>query len=108
METVNENVQEATVVENMPQPETMNYEQTVKLSDECVNDMHAALDGFSYVEVSKIFNTVDQFRDAMPINLANEVIRAIASFPYSAVKDFMRVIETDQARYLSLNDVQTE
>lgn len=108
MENMNENVQEAAVIENMPQPETMNYEQTVKLSDNFVNDMHLALDGFSYVEVSEIFKAVDQFKDAMPINLANEIIRRIASFPYSAVKDFMHVIETDQARYLSLNGVQTE
>lgn len=108
MENVNTNVNEAKAVESMPAPQTMNYEQTVKLSDDFVNDMHKALDGFSYVEVSEIFKAVDQLKDAMPINVANEIIRRIASFPYTNVKDFMSTIETDQARYLSLNTPQNE
>lgn len=102
--TDNVNVNE--VVENAPQmpvPETMNYEQTVKLSDDFVNDLHAALDGFAYVEVSEIFKAVNQMKDAMPVNIANEILRRVASFPYAKVVNFMRVVETEQNRYISLN-----
>lgn len=111
METVQNDVEmvsEENIVESMPRPQTMNYEQSIKLSDAFVNDLHKALDGFSYSEVAEIFKAVDKLKDGMPINVVNEVISRVASFPYKSVKEFMTVIETDQARYLSLNDQQAQ
>lgn len=108
----NKNVMnEGTVVEadaTVPAPQTMNYDQTVAFTDAFVADMHTALDGFAYTEVSELFKVVDQMKDKMPINLANEVIRRIASFPYSAVKDFMHNFETNQANYLTVNTPKAE
>lgn len=90
----------------MPQPETMNYDQTLILSDMFVNDMYAALDGFAYVEVSEIFKTVEQLKNNMPINVLNEIVRRIASFPYKNVKNLMNVVETNQGLYWSLSQPQ--
>lgn len=109
MSTENKNVNVEEMVDNMPEPtmpapKTMNYEQTVKFTDEFVRDMTNALNGFAYNEVAEIFKTVDKFKDAMPINLANEIIQRIASFPYYKVAQFMSVIENDQTRYIQLNN----
>lgn len=87
----------------MPAPQTMNYDQTVKLTDAFVADMHMALDGFAYTEVDEIFKAVEQLKDNMPINVANEVIRRIASFPYNKVAPFMHAFEADQTKYVVLN-----
>lgn len=87
----------------MPAPQTMNYDQTVRLTDDFVNDMHNALDTFAYTEVNEIFKAVDQLKDAMPINIANEIIRRIASFPYNRVASFMHSFEADQSKYVILN-----
>lgn len=89
----------------MPAPQTMDYDQTVTLTDKFVADMHAALDGFAYTEVNEIFKAVDQLKNAMPINIANEIIRRIASFPYNKVANFMHSFEADQSKYVVLNPV---
>lgn len=96
-------------VEQMPAPQTMNYEQTLKLSDKFVSDMYAALDGFSYVEVNELFAAVEQLRNNMPINVLNEIIRRIGSFPYRNVVNLMKTVETRQGDYWQLvNNTATE
>ena len=96
-------------VEQMPAPQTMKYEQTLKLSDKFVSDMYAALDGFSYVEVNELFAAVEQLRNNMPINVLNEIIRRIGSFPYRNVVNLMKTVETRQGDYWQLvNNTATE
>ena len=94
-------------IENMPAPQTMNYDQMLVVSDVFVADMYEALDGFAYVEVSEIIKTVEQLKNEMPINVLNEIIRRIASFPYKNVKKLMSVVETDQSKYWSLVSQKT-
>lgn len=95
--------------EQMPAPQTLNYEQTLRLSDKFVSDMYAALDGFSYVEVNELFTAVEQLRNNMPINVLNEVIRRIGSFPYRNVVNLMKTVETNQGEYWQLvNNTTTE
>jgi len=89
-------------MEQMPAPQTMNYDQKLKLSDRFMTDMYAALDSFSYVEVNEIFKTVEALKNEMPINILNEIVRRIASFPYKNVRDLMLQIETDQSVYWAL------
>lgn len=89
-------------VAKMPEPETMNYDQTVVFTDDFVKDMYNALDGFAYTEVNEIFKAVDQMKNAMPLNIANEIIRRIASFPYNKVANLMHNLESDQSRYITL------
>lgn len=98
----------AEAVEQMPAPQTMNYEQTFKLSDKFISDMYAALDSFSYLEVNELFTAVEQLRNNMPINVLNEIIRRIASFPYKNVVNLMKVFETNQGEYWQLINNTTE
>ncbi len=99
----NENVEETqSMNETMPAPQTINYEQKLKLSDKFVEDMNAALDSIAYVEVKDLFNVVENMRNEIPINILNEVIRRIASFPYKNVKNLMHVVETNQSLYWEL------
>lgn len=99
---MNENKEMMEAIEQMPAPQTMDYDQTLKVSDKFVSDMYAALDGFSYVEVCEIFKTVEALKNKMPINVLNEIIRRIASFPYKSVRDLMLQVETDQSVYWTL------
>lgn len=103
------NTNAAAAPEQMPAPQTLNYEQTLRLSDKFVSDMYAALDGFSYVEVNELFTAVEQLRNNMPINVLNEIIRRIGSFPYRNVVNLMKVVETNQGEYWQLvNNTTTE
>lgn len=98
----NENKTMNDELEQMPAPQTMNYDQKLKITDKFVADMYASLDSFSYVEVSEIFKTVEALKNEMPINVLNEIVRRIASFPYKNVRDLMLQVETDQSVYWAL------
>ena len=99
---MNETKEMMEAIEQMPAPQTMNYDQKLVVSDRFVSDMYTALDSFSYVEVSEIFKTVEALKNEMPINVLNEIIRRIASFPYKNVRDLMLQVETDQSVYWTL------
>jgi hypothetical protein len=89
-------------INDMPPPATLDYDVILKLSDKFVNDSVAALSDYAYVEVSDILNTILNLRDKMPINVLNEIIRRIGSFPYKSVAHVMRIIESDQPQYWSV------
>lgn len=89
-------------VSQMPEPQTMDYNQVVRLTDDFVVEVHKALDTFAYNEVDSIFKAMDQLKNSMPINIANEIIARIASFPYNRVATFMHNFEENQSKYVVL------
>lgn len=89
-------------INDMPAPATLDYDVFLKLSDKFVNESVAALSDYAYVEVNDILNTILNLRDQMPINVLNEIIRRIGSFPYKSVAHIMRIIESDQSAYWSV------
>lgn len=89
---------------SMPAPETMNYEQTLQLTDVFVNDVTNALGELAYAETHQIIDFVHNNRTNLPISLANQLINQLASFPWKVVKDVMYNINTNQAAYFILNE----
>lgn len=107
---------EATPVENVaevvndvpPVPETVEYGVKVKLLPKFKRDAVAVLSEFAYVETHELIKVIDG-NDELPINVVNEVVRRISSFPYRAVAPVMRVIETEQNQYFEIvNPVDTD
>lgn len=83
----------------MPEPDTLNYNVKFSLSDAFLSDVEEALQDYAYVEVRDILNTVNSLKNEIPINMLNEVVRRLASFPYKSVKKLMYFIETEQNHY---------
>lgn len=83
----------------MPEPDILNYNVKFSLSDVFLSDVEEALQDYAYVEVRDILNTINSLKNEIPINMLNEVVRRLASFPYKSVKKLMYFIETEQNRY---------
>lgn len=91
-------------IDEMPAPATLNYDVFLTLTDKFVNDSIAALSDYAYVEVNDILNTIINLRNQMPINVLNEIIRRIGTFPYKSVASVMQIIENDQPQYWTVID----
>ena len=99
----NENLGTVDTIESMPAPETMNYEETVTMTSAFVNDVVAALGELSYAETHEIIDFVRGSKNPIPINLANQLISRLASFPWKIVNNVMHNIEINQSSYFVLN-----
>lgn len=93
----------ATAADVAPAPSTVDYNANVKLSQKFKEDVIGALSEFAYVETHELIKVVEG-NDVLPVNIVNEVIRRISSFPYRAVAPIMRVVETDQSVYFSVEE----
>ena len=96
-------VEEVATNEVAPAPSTVDYNANVKLSDKFRSDVVTALSEFAYVETHELIKVVES-NEVLPINIVNEVIRRISSFPYRAVAHIMRVVETGQATYFTVEE----
>ena len=100
VETVNEQLAQP---ETQPAPQTMNYEQSLIVSDKFVDDVIAALGDFAYVETHELIDFVRYNKGkAVPINLLNEYINKLATFPWRAVNGVMYNINNKQEDYFTL------
>ena len=86
-------------INKMPEPEVINYDVLLKLNDIFIDDLEEALGNYAYVETGEIIKAVNNMKSNMPINMLNEIIRRISSFPYKSVKKIMYNIETRQEMY---------
>ena len=109
-ENVNETVANENLgtMDNMPAPQTMNYEQTLQLTDAFVNDVTTVLGELAYAETHNIIDFVHNNRNGLPVSLANQLINQLASFPRKVVKDVMHNINTNQSAYFVLNETTQE
>lgn len=97
-------VVDATPVEDVaPAPSTVDYNANVKLSQKFKEDVISTLSEFAYVETHELIKVVEG-NDVLPVNIVNEVIRRISSFPYRAVAPIMRIVETEQSVYFSVEE----
>lgn len=103
---MSEVVNETNVVEQtddvMPTPQTMNYEQKVKLTDKFVDDVVNSLGELAYAETHEVIDFVKNNKDGLPINLANQLLNKLATYPYNVINSVMHNIETDQTLYFVL------
>lgn len=84
----------------MPEPEIKNYEPTFKLTDRFVTDVHKYLEDYPYSQTQALMKAVDNSKDSVGVQLLNQIIQAIAQFPYKSVKPIMEVVESrDQSVY---------
>ena len=103
VEVKNEQVEQPQVVETQPAPQTMNYDQALIVSDKFVDDVIACLGDFAYVETHEIIDFVRYNKGkAVPINLLNEFINKLATFPWRAVNVIMYNINNKQEEYFTL------
>lgn len=97
-------VEEVAVASDVaPIPSTVDYNANVRLSQKFKEDVIGALSEFAYVETHELIKVVEG-NEVLPINIVNEVIRRISSFPYRAVAHIMRVVETEQATYFTVEE----
>lgn len=94
-----EDVDIATSVE--PAPQTVDYGTKVKLLPRFKQEVITALSEFAYVETHELIKVIET-NDELPINIVNEVIRRISTFPYRGVVNVMRVIENEQNAYFEV------
>jgi len=94
--------------EDMPEPQTINYDQTLKLSQKFVDDSMSILSGLPYVEVNDMVKTILNSGYVLPISAINEIIQRISKYQYNLVKDFMNIIETNQGLYFSAIPIKQE
>ena len=103
---MSEVVNETNVVEQvddvMPAPQTMNYEQKVKLTDKFIDDVVNSLGELAYAETHEVIDFVKNNKDGMPINLANQLLNKLATYPYNVISGVMHNIEIDQSLYFVL------
>lgn len=103
---MSEVVNETNVVEQvddvMPAPQTMNYEQLVKLTDKFVEDVVNSLGELAYAETHVIIDFIKNNKEGMPINMANQLLNKLATFPYNVINGVMHNIEIDQSLYFVL------
>ena len=104
-ETTNDVVDETKqVVDDMPVPQTMDYEQKVYFSDKFVEDVVNSLGELAYAETHQIIDFVKDNKDGVPINLTNQLLNQLATFPYNVVNGLMHNIENNQNLYFTLKD----
>lgn len=89
-------------VDVQPAPETLSYEQQVVFSDKFVEDVINALGDFSYAETHQVIEFVQNNKNGAPINLVNELLNRLASFPWKVVNGIMGVVNTNQEVYFTL------
>lgn len=97
---------EATPVEDVandvpPTPEIVDYSVIVKLTPKFKQDAITTLSEFAYVETHELIKVIDN-NDELHINVVNEIIRRISSFPYRAVAPLMHIVETSQDQYFEI------
>ena len=100
-----DNLNETQGVEDVqPVPNTTNYDVTVNTTDKFVNEVIASLGEFSYSETNQIISFVQTSRVNVPINIINEILSRIASFPWKAVNGLMGNIANKQDDYFVINN----
>lgn len=90
--------------EDQPVPNTTNYDVTVDTTDKFVNEVISSLGEFSYAETNNLLSFIQQSRTNVPINIMNDVLSRIASFPWKAVNGVMSNIATHQDEYFIINN----
>lgn len=96
-EKAQENTQEM-----QPKPETMVYEDKIKLTDLFEKDVIDALGNYSYAETNEIITFIKNNKEGAPVNLVNQVINRLSSFPWKSVNGVMYNIKNAQSKYFVL------
>lgn len=104
IENLNESNENVEATETQPTPNTTNYDVTINTTDKFVDDVISCLGEFSYSETNQIISFVQSSRVNVPINLINEILSRIASFPWKAVNGLMANIANKQDEYFVINN----
>lgn len=99
-----ENLNETQGVEDVqPVPNTTNYDVTVNTTDKFVNEVIASLGEYSYAETNEIITIVQTHRNNVPVNIINEILSRISSFPWKGVNGLMSNVANKQDEYFVIN-----
>lgn len=81
-----------TGTENMPEPQTLNYDVFFRVTQTFVNDIQLVLGDMSYADVKKVLDVILVRNGILPVAVLNELIRTIAGLPYKYVYNIMTLI----------------
>ena len=99
-----ENLNETQGVEDVQSvPNTTNYDVTVNTTDKFVNEVIASLGEYSYAETNEIITIVQTHRNTVPVNIINEILSRISSFPWKGVNGLMSNVANKQDEYFVIN-----
>lgn len=96
---MSEQVQETALkgTSDMPNPETLTYENMYKVSPVFKNDLKKTLESLPYVEAKKFFDVLETNNDTLPAALLSEFLRGLGMLPYKYVNPLMKAIEKKEA-----------
>lgn len=78
---------------DMPQVHIFNYSSAYKITPIFVNDLKIVVGDMPYVEVKKIFDTIDKCNGVFSGAALNEFLYELSMLPYKTIMPLMKVIE---------------
>lgn len=78
----------------MPVPQTLNYNDAYKVTDEFKTDLTVALSDMAYVDAEKIFAKIREHNGEFKIGPLNEFIKELGYLPYKYVWNIMKKIQS--------------